>query len=230
MKIAQPVQFGAWLLIVMNLFMAFASIWIFMRMAPAIEVIIARNAASLESCENMLTALLQANITIDDGSRPIERFRNALQNAEDNITEKKEPVVIRSIITYYPAAFTGDTLALAQTLSAIEALAEVNRKAMHRADIGAQQLGKAGAWAIVFMGTTSFIIGMIFLRSLQKNLSEPIEEIDAVITAFRQGASMRRCTMENPPQNIRKVFNNINELLDANISYKEYSAGNERVF
>jgi len=43
MKLAQSVKIGAWLLIVLNLLMAFGSIWKIMRMAPAIKVIIAQN-------------------------------------------------------------------------------------------------------------------------------------------------------------------------------------------
>ncbi len=228
MKVTQPVKFGAWFLIAMNLFMAFGSIWIFMRMAPAIEVIIARNAVSLESCENMLAALLQANTIGSGDDSPIERFRLALAEVEGNITETREPVVIESITADYSAAFDGDELSLARTLSAVQELARINRNAMHRADIQAQQLGSAGAWGIVFMATTSFLIGMIFLRSLQKNLSEPIQEIDAVVTAFRQGQKMRRCTMHNPPRNIRNIFSNINEILDANLFRENHNDGKER--
>jgi len=85
---------------------------------------------------------------------------------------------------------------------------------MRRADAKAKQLGYAGAWGVVFMATVSFMIGMIILRSLDKNLSEPIQEIDAVISAVREGDLMRRCTMKNPSSSIRKIFVNVNELLD----------------
>ena len=58
MSASKSVKFGAWLLIALNLLMAFGSIWVFMRMSPAIETIIARNAVSFEATEDMLAALL----------------------------------------------------------------------------------------------------------------------------------------------------------------------------
>jgi hypothetical protein len=55
---------------------------------------------------------------------------------------------------------------------------------------------------------------MIFLRSMKKNLAEPMGEIDSVVTAFQEGDLMRRCSMKNPPKSIKKIFSNINALLD----------------
>lgn len=211
MKLAHPVKFGAWFLIVMNLIMAFGSIWIFMRMAPAIEVIIAQNEVSLESCEDMLAALLKSN---DSGSSSLAVFRGALAKARNNITEEEEPAIIDRIEKYHKAAFDGDELSLNLTIDAITDLGDINRQAMRRADAKAKQFGYAGAWGVVFMATVSFMIGMILLRSLEKNLSEPIQEIDAVIAAVRDGDPMRRCTMKNPSSSIRKIFTNVNELLD----------------
>ena len=44
---AQSMKFGAWVMIGMNLLMAFGAIWVFTRMAPAIREILSRNARSL---------------------------------------------------------------------------------------------------------------------------------------------------------------------------------------
>lgn len=224
MKHAQPVKFGTWFLIVMNLIMAFGAIWIFMRMAPAIEVIIAQNEVSLESCEDMLAALLKNNAA--EGSS-LEIFRGALTKARNNITEEEEPAIIERIERYHTAAIEGDELSLNLTISAITDLGDTNRKAMRRADAKAKQFGYAGAWGVVFMATVSFMIGMILLRSLDKNLSEPIQEIDAVITAVREGDPMRRCTMKNPSSSIRKIFANVNELLDMKYTMTAREKGEE---
>jgi hypothetical protein len=211
MKIAQPVKFGAWLLIVVNLIMAFGSIWIFMRMAPAIEVIIAQNEDSLKSCENMLAALAKRDLSKESS---IAAFQDALAKARNNITENQEPAAIARIDKYQQDAFRGDPLSLTRTISAITDLGEINRKAMNQADVKAKQFGYAGAWGVVFMATVAFLIGILFLRSMDRNLSAPIHEIDAAVTAFREGNRMRRCTIKNPSNSIRKIFDNINELLD----------------
>jgi hypothetical protein len=210
MKLAQSVKIGAWLLIALNLLM---------RMAPAIKVIIAQNEVSLESCEDMLAALAKAKTSIEVVAEK-KAFRVALGKAENNITEMQEPATIDKISRYYQAAFKGEDLALERTIMAIAELGEINRDAMRRADVRAQQLGYAGAWGVVFMATFSFMVGMIFLRSLRKNLIEPMHEIDAVAAAFRAGERMRRCSMRNPTRSTKQVLSNVNELLDMNNSYQ----------
>ncbi len=214
MKLAQSVKMGAWLLVLMNLLVAFGSIRTFMRMAPAIEVIIAQNAVSLEAAEQMLAALAQREFVDHSNDGIIESFRSAMDRAKNNATEKDESAVIETISLYYVEAFNGDDLSLGETVSAIRELGNINRSAMRRADLKARQMGYAGAWGVVFMATTAFVIGMLFLRSLRKNLSEPMEEIDLVVTAFREGDPMRRCTIGNPSRSVKKIFENINELLD----------------
>lgn len=213
MKIAQSVRFGAWLVIIINLIMAFGSIWIFTRMAPAIEVILARNAVSLESCSLMQTALLQG---ISADATALDGFKSALADARENITEQDEPEVIDRIHDDYEDAFAGDLAALDRATVAIAELRKINRQAMHDADARAKQLGYAGAWGVVFMATLSFLIAMLFLRSLDKNLTEPMEEINTVVASFNQGDRMRRCSLANTPRSVKQVFNNINELLDIN--------------
>ena len=217
MKLAHAVRLAAWFLIGLNLLMAFGSIWIFVRMTPAIELIIDRNVTSLQMCEEMLAALAMANAnpaprTATDAARVT--FRTALQKAQKNITENDEPIIIKSINQSYPKAFAGDPAALTRTIDAILNLGVANRAAMVAADKKARQFGSAGAWGIVFMATVVFLVGMLFIRSLKKNLVHPLEEIHSVTTAFRLGDTMRRCTGTGLPKEIYQVYSEFNEILD----------------
>ena len=56
----QSIKFGAWIMISLNLLVAFCAIWMFSRMAPAIQEILSRNARSLYACEQMLGFLAHA--------------------------------------------------------------------------------------------------------------------------------------------------------------------------
>lgn len=217
MKLAQSVRLGAWFLIGLNLLMALGSIWVFMRMAPAIEVIIDRNEQSLQSCENMLSslALLPPEASADKALQ--SSFAKALESAQSNITEKEEPVALESITRNYPKAFEGDFAARQRTVSAVIHLADINRRAMVKADRKARQFGNAGAWGVVFMAAAVFLVGLLFIHNLKKNLVEPLEEIHAVSAAFQNGDTMRRCTGANLPRDIQTVFRFLNELLDKNI-------------
>jgi hypothetical protein len=214
MKIAQSVRIGLWLLIGLNLFMALGSIWIFMRMAPAIEVIIDRNERSLQACEEMLASL--AMITEDRAENEVLKitFVNALKRAQNNITENEEPVALESIRVGYSDSFIGNITARQNTVSAIILLGKINREAMIKADLRAKQFGYAGAWGIVFMAVGVFFAGMLFKRSLSKSLIKPLEEIHAVISAHRDGDTIRRCTGSNLPRDIKIVLNGLNEFLD----------------
>ena len=217
MKLAHSIRLAAWFLIGLNLLMAFASIWIFVRMTPAIELIIDRNVTSLQMCEEMLAALAMTNEnraarTATDAAR--DTFKAALQRAQKNITENDEPIIIKSINQSYPKAFAGDAVALTKTINAILNLGAANRAAMVTADKKAKQFGSAGAWGIVFMATVVFLVGLLFIRSLKKNLVHPLEEIHSVTTAFRIGDTMRRCSGAGLPKEISQVYSEFNEILD----------------
>ncbi len=218
MRLSQSVRLGASILVALNLLMAFGSIWVFMRMAPAIEIIIDQNARSLHACEEMLSSLALANRLEDDTASLEQSFSSALDRARGNITDPDEPDVLETIKTHYAKAFSGDTGARKKTVSAIRQLSEINREAMVRADWKARQFGNAGAWGIVFMATAVFLVGMLFLRGLTRNLVKPMEEIHSVIQGIARGDTMRRCTGADMPQDIKKVFNGINDLLDKTIS------------
>ena len=214
MKIAQSVRMGAWLLIGLNLLMALGSIWIFMRMAPAIEVIIERNVVSLEACEEMLASL--AMISRDDHANQILQatFLRAFLRAQNNITEKEEPAALESIKAGFPNAFLGSKAAHQETVAAIILLGKINREAMIVEDRRARQFGNAGAWGVVFMAVSVFFAGMLLKRTLSRNLVVPLEEIHEVIIAHRTGDTMRRCTGPDLPGDVKLVYNGINELLD----------------
>ncbi len=214
MKLAQSVWLGAWVLIGLNLLMAFGSIWVFMRMSPAIETIIDRNVTSLQTCEEMLASLVGINGKKSDTKPSIDSFLAALDRAQHNITEEDEPDAIKSISQSYIKAFEGDGVEIRKTVTAVLRLGAINRAAMVSEARKARQFGNAGAWGIVFMATAVFLVGMLFLRRLKRNLINPLEEIHSVTIAIRNGDTMRRCTGTSLPKEMNQVFSELNEVLD----------------
>ena len=214
MKIVQSVRMGAWLLIGLNLLMALGCIWIFVRMTPAIEMIIERNERSLEACEEMLASL--AVISHDVHGNPALRvtFLNALGHAQKNITEKDEPAALESIRAHYTDAFLGNSDSREKTVAAIIRLGKINRAAMIVADRRARQFGNAGAWGVVFMAVNVFFAGMLFKRTVSRNLVAPLEEIHGVISAHQTGDAMRRCSGPDVRGDVKLIYEGINDLLD----------------
>lgn len=214
MKHTRTVLLGAWILIFLNFLMALGSIWIFMRMAPAIERIIERNERSLHACEEMLEYLVLTGQKRAERESLRHSFTEALERAENNITEEEEPHALETIRMHYIKAFEGNPEATEKTVLAITRLSAINRKAMVDADRQARQFGHAGAWGIVFMATAVFTVGMIFMRSLRHNLAKPLEEINSVLHAFHGGDPLRRCSGGYLSPEMKKTFGLINELLD----------------
>lgn len=218
MKLLTMVRLGASLLIGLNVLMALGTIWVFMRMAPAIEIIIEQNERSLEACERMLVALVISSGDGSENRQLIISFQEALQTAQNNITETEESEALAMIDRNYREAFENDFQARRQTITAISSLAQINREAMVRADKRARQFGNGGAWGVVFMASAVFLAGLLFLRTLKKNLVKPLEEIYSVISAYRQGDTMRRCSGADMSRDIKTIFNGMNELLDKTCS------------
>lgn len=220
MKLVQSVRTGAWLLIMLNLLLAFGCIWVFMRMAPAIDVIIVQNEGSLQACQNMLAALAAQPESEVGQALPREAFEQALRRAGNNVTEEGEPEIIERIERHHVEAFNGNRVARERTIHAILELGTINRIAMHKADRRAQQLGYAGAWGVVFMATTVFLVGMVFLRKLKSNLIDPLEEINATLDAYRNGDVLRRCSLKRPSNSLQQLLDKMNEVLDTCIVSK----------
>lgn len=213
MQLAQAVRLGGWLLVAMNLLMAIGSIQVFMRMAPAIERIIERNERSLRDGVEMLSALaLSGGGALSEQLRA--DFEGALDRAKNNVTEPEEDDVLALIDRLSADTFQGEAPARQEMVAAIRRFGAINREAIFRADHAARRLGYAGAWGVVFMAISVFLVGVIFIRNLTRRVAKPLEEIHTVIAAQRRGETMRRCSGADLPQEIKIIFNGINEILD----------------
>src|SRR5574344_369041 len=95
MKTGHSVRMAVWLLIGINLLMAYGCVWIFMRMAPVIVEINDRNLRSMGACEEMLEVLSSR-----DGAEGYAVFQLALAKARNNVTEKDEAPALSRIATH----------------------------------------------------------------------------------------------------------------------------------
>jgi hypothetical protein len=214
MRLAQAVRVGSWFLVGLNLLMAVGTIAIFTRMAPAIALIIERNERSLKACEDMLALMAVTGIGSPFSVEQARIFQTAFDRAKANVTEPQEPEILKRMEPTLPPLFQGDAAVRREVVKAAVQLGKINRDAMTLADRRAQQLGRAGAWGVVFMALSAFLTGVIFIRSLTRRVVTPLEEIHTVIIAHRNGETMRRCTGADLSQDVVAVFTGINELLD----------------
>lgn len=214
MRLGQAVRVGSWLLVGLNLLMAVGAIGIFTRMAPAIALIIERNERSLKACEDMLALMAVTGMGTAFSPEQTRIFQTAFDRAKANVTEPQEPEILKRMEPSLLPLFQGDTAGRKGVVEATVQLGKINRDAMIIADQRAQQLGRAGAWGVVFMALSAFLAGVIFIRSLTRRVVTPLEEIHTVMIAHRNGDSIRRCTGADLSQDVAAVFTGINELLD----------------
>lgn len=214
MRLAHAVRIGSWFLVGINLLMAIGTIGIFTRMAPAIAIIIERNDRSLKACEDMLALMAVTGSGTPFSADQVRAFHTAFERADNNITEPMEPEILKRLESTLPSLFQGDAASRQTAVEATVQLGKINRDAMTVADQRAQQLGRAGAWGIVFMALSAFLVGVIYIRSLTRRVVVPLEEIHTVVIAHRNGDTMRRCTGADLSRDVAAVFSGINDLLD----------------
>lgn len=194
-------------MILFNLLLAFGAVWSFQRMNPEIRQIYERNVISLSACEEMLVALA-------GDKADLEKFRQALQKAENNITEKGEKEVLKKIRTHFKELEEGKENIRQKITIEIVQVTKFNKEGIIQSAKQAQKLRQAGAWGIVFMTLIFFVAALFFEQRLRRTLLLPLQEISQVMDARLKGDKFRRCNMRYAREDMKKLFNGINALLD----------------
>lgn len=214
MNLRTEAAIGTWILLVIPIALSVVTVVLFERMTPAIERILDENVYSEEAVEKMLATLVltEPRSAGEDALRA--QFRDALVAARENITEPAEVEVVERIESTWVRAMDGDALARAHLVEALQRLGEINRSSMVRADIAAQQLGRAGAWASVFFGLAGLITGIAVYRRLRRRIELPIASIARTLDLARHGDTHARSAIPPAPSELRAMSVALNELLN----------------
>lgn len=215
MRIAKSIKISIWCFILFNLAVAYCCIWIFARMLPSIEAVMANNETTIHASMGMMAMLTQENSGLIRRVKAQPKFEHFLREAESCVSEEGEQNYIDIIRLNYQAAFDRKKLEFNIVVDAIVQLERLNQKAMHNSIKQAEHMGRAGAWGIVFMAAMNFVAGLIFLHNLSIKFIEPLEEVEHTIDDFKKGNTMRRCVVSNQPMGMEKVMRNLNDLLDS---------------
>lgn len=214
MKLRRNVLLGAWLILGAGLLLAFGSVALLTRMTPAIATILEQNDFSVQACEEMLVVLAtppDATGTTDQ----LSTFRAALGEARRNVTEASErPVLERIVQSYETALAQPDSPERLETIVAIRELTSINRAVMVEADLKAQRMGTAGAWAVVLLASVSLIVSLLFIRHLSERVLAPIGELGRTVQAVQVGEVQRRVSYPGAARDLQNLFTNTNDLLD----------------
>ncbi len=214
MKFAQGIRLGTWLLVLLNVVLAFTAVWMLLRIPPAVAPVMEQ--ASLAACEEMLACLAAAKSPQQAESRA--GFEQALQSVRADREQDVQAVQI--IMQHYKQAFAGSHMEIQKTSAALLALTQNQRRNLAHAGRQVRQFASAGAWAIVFMAQAIFLIGLLFLRKQKKHLLAPLEEVYVVLQAQKNGDNLRRCGSSYASQDMQFIFSGINELLDRTLDLK----------
>ncbi len=219
MKLSHLVKISASFLLLINLIIAFGAIWLFMRVVPAIDLIVKNNVSSLEACQIMLTSL---SSVYDEGSikKNLINFEYGLKKARENVAVDDEKVALGIIKRSYKKAFNNDIPSKKEVIFADNYLAEINAKEILRLKHEAKQVSERGAWGVVFMAGMMFFLSLLFLYRFDKKLLHPIEELYHVMKALKNDDKLRRCSVVGEDKDIKLIFDQVNKLLDERIKYE----------
>lgn len=209
---------GIGVLVAAQILLAFGAIGLLLRIQPVIDRILHENIYSIEAAEEMLLVLA---LTPEKGGadRELEgRFFGALARARDNVTLSEKPEILNRIEEGFRDSIGGGALPRARLVAGIEELSAINRRAMRQTRDQASRLSEAGAWAAVLMAVLGFAVGVVVLIRVDRRIAEPLDEIDAVLRAYRGGDAYRRCQFRDAPPELRELMGTVNDLLDRRAS------------
>ncbi len=207
MQSGKLITIGVWGMIIFNLLLSFGAVWSLQRISPEIQRIYQRNVVSLDACEKMLLAL--AEPAVDQ-----QNFLNALQAAENNITEAGERETVMQIKVLAGRISSGNIHDRRLLTKEIIKLTNFNKNAIIESALQAQKMRQAGAWGIVFMTSFFFILALYFERRLRQTLLMPLEEIATVMEERTRGDRFRRCNLPHAAKDTKKMLAAINDLID----------------
>ncbi|MEZ4257002.1 MAG: hypothetical protein R3A78_15035 [Polyangiales bacterium] len=213
MELRRTLMIAIGALVLVHLATSFGAITVLTRMSPAIEQIIDKNVASIESGKDMLIALaLSRGEPASETQRAA--FERALATARDNVSESDEAAVLDEIAASKDAALDGDGRALARVVARINHLSAVNQRAIRRIDREAKQLAIAGAWWAVLLAAVGLVVGLVIVRQTSVGILAPIGELYSTLECARTGEHLRRCKPVAPTGELKRIFEDINALLD----------------
>lgn len=204
---------GAWIILLLNLLLAFGTIFLLTRMSPAIARILAANDRSLAACEDVLVVMAKGDLSETPDAE--KSLRAAVVVLEKNITEQGEAEEVAILKRGVDGVLRGDRNSAAVVTHSVVRLAAINRQAMIATDIRARRLGKAGAWGAVFLSGASFICGLLFIRYFVNRIFIPLEELYDVLASIRSGDRFRRCASAELSPDFYFIFEQMNSLIDS---------------
>lgn len=206
--------------------LAFVSIGLFVRMAPAIRAILDENVQSQRAAVDILQAVsARRGLEIDETR--LEVVRVALAKARGNITLEGEAAIVDSLEDAAVLASIGAEAGLSGLVEGARRLWELNEAAMQEADAAAARLGAAGAWTAAFGGLGVVIIALAAVVRLRRRIVVPIEDIERVLRGQSNGLHLIRCHPLPAASEIELIRSEVNALLDARQADVRAAAGDE---
>ena len=194
------------ILLICSTIITIAGIYGFQKLEPSINLLNSSNTQSLYYAEQMLTSI--------SAKKDLNKFENNLHLAGENVTEDGERNILDQIAVEYKPAFEGNKVFEEQVINDIAELARINRLAMEQAGIKAKKQQSIGIWIILFPSVFIWIIGIAFLKRLDRTYIKPIQELNDVIFEYIKGNYMRRCPSITASKDLQKLYDGINMILD----------------
>lgn len=212
MRLRNEISLAVGLLLSIQLATSVGTTGLLSRMTPALEMILRDNVTSVAASQDMLTAIALDGVIADADREAL--FDEGLVLALDTVTLPEEKPLVALIERQGATTLYSAGPARGEVVDALRRLTEVNIESIAVADHEAQRMGIAGAWAASLLGVLSFGASVLVSRRLTRRIDQPIADIDAALQAARLGDLHRRCYARDVPDDLQRIVDGVNRLLD----------------
>ena len=206
MNFARRIYYSFIIILICSTVITIAGIRGFQRLEPFVNTLNSSNTESLYYAEQMLSSI--------SVKKDLKTFEENLKKAQNNITEIGEKEAIDKIADNYMPAFNGNKKIEEETINEITELTRVNRVSMELAGLRAKKIQTVGIWIIIFPSIFIWIMGLTILARLNRTLIKPIQELNDVVFDYNSGNRMRRCPSYTVSNDLQKLYDGINRILD----------------
>ena len=227
LNVKNKIRLGTLFLFLLLILTGGVSIYFMSRLKVEATNILQDNYESLSYCHTMQQQLNSLDTSYDQS---VKQFETALNQQQNNITEKGERETTDSIKMYFDKLKAGDTTkkSIKTLRNEIQEILALNMNAIKIKNAKAQATADKALTLILFLSSLVFLISFTFLINFPSVVTKPIKQLTAAINEIGDKNYQHRIHIQNKDE-FGKLADSFNEMAEK-LQYFESSNLNKMLF
>ena len=227
LNVKNKIRLGTLFLFLLLILTGGVSIYFMSRLKVEATNILQDNYESLSYCHTMQQQLNSLDTSYDQS---VKQFETALNQQQNNITEKGERETTDSIKMYFDKLKAGDTTkkSIKTLRNEIHEILALNMNAIKIKNAKAQATADKALTLILFLSSLVFLISFTFLINFPSVVTKPIKQLTAAINEIGDKNYQHRIHIQNKDE-FGKLADSFNEMAEK-LQYFESSNLNKMLF